>query len=57
MNILICSSTEQKKLIVKMNLDNLKKEYDKKGFVVFRNLISKNNLSKINSSLNIFAKK
>ena len=57
MNILICSSTEHKMLIVKMNLDNLKKEYDKKGFVVFRNLISKNNLSKINSSLNIFAKK
>jgi ectoine hydroxylase-related dioxygenase (phytanoyl-CoA dioxygenase family) len=40
-----------------MNLENLKKEYDKKGFIVLRGIIAKKNLSKINKSLNSFSEK
>lgn len=40
-----------------MDFKNLNQEYEKKGFIVLRNLISKKNLSKINHSLKIFAKR
>ena len=40
-----------------MILKNLKSEYEKKGFVVYKNLISKRNLLEMNKSLGFFTKK
>lgn len=40
-----------------MILKKLKREYEKKGFVVYKNLISKRNLHEMNKSLGVFTKK
>ena len=40
-----------------MILKKLKREYEKKGFVVYKNLISKRNLNEMNKSLGVFTKK
>ena len=40
-----------------MILKKLKREYEKKGFVVYKNLISKSNLHEMNKSLGVFTKK
>lgn len=40
-----------------MILKKLKREYEKKGFVVYKNLISKKNLHEMNKSLGVFTKK
>ena len=39
-----------------MILKNLKSEYEKKGFVVYKNLISKKNLNDMKKSLGAFTK-
>ncbi len=40
-----------------MILKKLKREYEKKGFVVYKNLISQRNLHEMNKSLGVFTKK
>ena len=40
-----------------MILKKLKREYENKGFVVYKNLISKRNLNEMNKSLGVFTKK
>ena len=40
-----------------MILKKLKREYEKKGFVVYKNLIPKKNLHEMNKSLGVFTKK